>query len=236
MTAQGRASRRTLILRGILGLLLLAAGTWGFLNRGRIELDRIQVWVEAQGALAPVVFMVAYALSSVAFIPGTVMSLAGGALFGVFWGSVYNVTAATVGSTLSFLLARYLFADAVRRRAGGILQRLLEGVEREGWRFVAFVRLVPLFPFILLNYALGLTRIPLAHFVVASFICMIPGGVAYTYLGYVGREAATGSAGLVRKILIAVALLAILALTPRWVKKLRARKQAGDGQEIEDPS
>ena len=70
----------------------------------------------------------------------------------------------------------------------------IAGVEAEGWRFVAFVRLVPLFPFNLLNYALGLTRIPLAHYVLASLVCMAPGTIAYTWLGYAGREALAGNA------------------------------------------
>ena len=83
----------------------------------------------------------------------------------------------------------------MRRAAGERLARLIRGVEEEGWRFVAFVRLVPLFPFNLMNYAFGLTRIRLGEYVVASFVCMAPGAFAYTYLGYAGREAASGQAG-----------------------------------------
>ncbi|HDO33984.1 MAG TPA: hypothetical protein ENH08_02555, partial [Chromatiales bacterium] len=134
-----------------------------------------------------------------------------------------NLTGATLGATLAFLLARYLGAAWVERKAGARLQRLNRGVEAEGWRFVAFVRLVPLFPFNLLNYALGLTRIRLGTYVLASYLFMLPGALAYTYLGYAGREALTGGAGLVRKALLALALLALVAFLPRLIGRLRKR-------------
>ena len=121
-----------------------------------------------------------------------------------------------------FLVARYLAADWVAHKAHGKLQHLIEGVEKEGWRFVAFVRLVPVFPFNLLNYALGLTRIRLSHYVLASYLCMLPGALAYTYLGYAGREAAAGGAGLIQKGLLALGLVALVAFLPRWIKRWRA--------------
>jgi rhodanese-related sulfurtransferase len=97
----------------------------------------------------------------------------------------------------------------------------MKGVEAEGWRFVAFVRLVPLFPFNLLNYLMGLTRIPFLQYVLASYLFMLPGAIAYTYLGYAGREVAAGSEGLIQKVMIAVALLAVAAFLPRLVSRLR---------------
>ena len=94
-----------------------------------------------------------------------------------------------LGATAAFLVARYLAADWVREKSGARLERLIKGVEAERWRFVAFTRLVPLIPFNLLNYALGLTRIPVIAYMVASLVCMAPGTLAYTWLGYAGREA-----------------------------------------------
>jgi rhodanese-related sulfurtransferase len=102
---------------------------------------------------------------------------------------------------------------------------LVTGVEAEGWRFVAFVRLVPLFPFNLTNYALGLTRISLQHYVLASLVCMVPGSVAYTWLGHAGREAAAGNTAAIRYGLIALALLAAIAFLPRLVRRLRGPEQ-----------
>ena len=95
-------------------------------------------------------------------------------------------------------------------------------MEAEGWRFVAFVRLVPLFPFNLLNYALGLTRIPLAAYVLASLVCMLPGTFVYTWLGYAGREAFAQNDAALRYGLIGLALLAAVAFLPRLLRRLRA--------------
>ena len=208
-------------LRWVLFLGLLGAIAVAFFHRDRLDAAALQQWVEQAGMAAPLLFMAIYALAAVLFMPGSVMTLAGGALFGPVLGTVYNLTGATVGAALAFLIARYLAADWVEQKTGGGLKRLKEGVEREGWRFVAFVRLVPLFPFNLLSYALGLTRIPFWHYVVASYLCMLPGAIAYTWLGYVGREAAAGGEGLVRKGLLALALLAAVAFLPRIIGRLR---------------
>jgi uncharacterized membrane protein YdjX (TVP38/TMEM64 family) len=96
-------------------------------------------------------------------------------------------------------------------------------VEAEGWRFVAFTRLVPLFPFFLLNYALGLTRIPFPHYVLATAVCMAPAAFAFTWLGFAGREAVAGGEGLIRTGLIALGLVAAIAFLPRLVMRLRGR-------------
>ncbi len=166
-------------------------------------------------------FVVLYAVGAVLFLPGSIITLAGGALFGPVWGSVYNLLGATIGATLAFLAARYLASDWVARKAGGRLARLIAGVEDEGWRFVALVRLVPLFPFNLLNYALGLTRIRLLPYVVTSLVCMAPGGIAYTYLGHAGGEALAGGEDAVQTGLIALGLVAIVAFLPRLVRRIR---------------
>ena len=122
---------------------------------------------------------------------------------------------------MSFLIARYLASDLVSQRSGGKLKQLINGVEAEGWRFVAFVRLVPLFPFNLLNYALGLTRIRFIEYLLATYLFMLPGAIAYTYIGYVGREALSGGDGLINNILIAIALFATVMFLPRFVATVR---------------
>lgn len=211
------------VSRGMLGLLLLIAAGTAFLLRDRFDGAALQAWVEGAGAAGPVVFMALYALAAVLFLPGSVLTLAGGALFGPFWGTLWNLTGATAGAALAFLVARHLGADWAARRAGPRLARLNDGVSGEGWRFIAFVRLVPLFPFNLLNYALGLTRIPFVPYVLATWLFMLPGAFAYTWLGYAGREALGGGDGTVRNILIALALLASVAFLPRFVRKLREK-------------
>jgi len=203
-------------------LLVLAAGiALAVLNRDRVDVAALELWIQDAGIWAPLLFMAIYAVAAVLFLPGSVLTLAGGALFGPVLGTFYNLTGATIGATLAFLIARYLASDLVANRSGGRLRQLINGVEGEGWRFVAFTRLVPLFPFNLLNYALGLTRIKLSHYLLATYTCMLPGSIAYTYLGYAGREAVGGGEGLIQKALLALALLAVAAFLPRLIGKLR---------------
>ncbi|MEO5346326.1 MAG: VTT domain-containing protein [Magnetococcus sp. YQC-9] len=202
-------------------LLLAVALAWHY----RQELDpvRLQTQVQAWGTAGMALFVGIYALATVLFLPGSVLTLASGALFGPWLGGFLSLTGATVGAGIAFLIARHLAGDWVAGRASGMTARLLAGVELEGWRFVAFVRLVPAFPFNLLNYALGLTRIRFAHYLITSFVCMAPGGLAYAWLGHAGREAASGSADAVRTGLWALALLTLVMLLPRWIGKLRAQ-------------
>ena len=203
-------------------LLALAAGiALAVFYRDKFDVAALEHWIQDAGLWAPLLFMAAYAVAAVLFLPGSVLTLAGGALFGPVLGTFYNLTGATIGATLAFLIARYLASDWVADKTGGRLKQLINGVEGEGWRFVAFTRLVPLFPFNLLNYALGLTRIKLSHYLLATYTCMLPGAIAYTYLGYAGREAVGGGEGLIQKALLALALLAVVAFLPRLIGKLR---------------
>ena len=201
---------------GLLAGLVIAIGV-AVAFREQIDPAALEAWIAGFGITAPLVFVAVYALASVLFLPGMVMTLAGGALFGPVWGTLINLLGATLGATAAFLVARYLGADWVSRRLGGRLKELVAGVEAEGWRFVAFVRLVPLFPYNLLNYALGLTRIRLLAYVIATFVFMAPGAFAYTYVGYAGRQAIAGGEAGIQTGLIALALLAVVAFIPRLV-------------------
>ncbi len=195
---------------------------WAYAHHGALDVGTMERAVQTAGPWAPAAFMGIYAVATVLFVPGSVLTLTGGALFGPVVGTFCSLTGATLGATAAFLIARHFASDWVRARTGGRARQMVEGVEREDWRFIAFVRLVPLFPFNLINYALGLTRIRTSRFVLVSYLTMLPGALAYTYFGYAGREAAAGGAGLIRKGLIALALLAAVALLPRLVRRMRA--------------
>lgn len=214
-------TRRGLVVRLFVALALLAAIVYLALHRTLLEPAALARELQRFGRLAPILFVLLYGLATVLFAPGSIMTVAGGALFGPAWGTLWNLAGATLGATLAFVIARYLASQWVSRRAGERMAGLMRGVEEEGWRFVAFVRLVPLFPFNLVNYAFGLTRIRLGQYVLASFVCMAPGALAYTYLGYAGREAASGQAGSIRKALLALALLAAIAFLSRLVRRLK---------------
>jgi uncharacterized membrane protein YdjX (TVP38/TMEM64 family)/rhodanese-related sulfurtransferase len=204
-----------------LALLLIAIAIGAALYRDQIGAAVLSSGIGALRVWEAIGYVALYALAAVAFVPGAIFGLVGGALFGPWLGSVVNLTGATLGATLAFLVARYLAADWVARKATGRLKQLIEGVEAEGWRFVAFVRLVPLFPFNLSNYVFGLTRIPLSHYVLASLVCMAPGTIAYTWLGYAGRTALSGEADTIRYGLLALALIAAIAVLPRLLRRIR---------------
>lgn len=208
-------------LRPLLLIVLVAGIAAALYNARLLDAELVRQMTAHAGRFAPLFFVAGYALATVVFLPGSILTIAGGALFGPIAGTFYSLTGATVGAVLAFLIARYLAAGWVARRTGGRLAEFIKGVEAEGWRFVAFVRLVPLFPFNALNYALGLTRIPVGQYVAASYLAMLPGAAAYTYIGYAGREALSGSDGLLRHGLIAAALVATALFLPRLARRLR---------------
>lgn len=209
------------LLRMLVALFLVAGIGTMLAYRDHVDAMALELWIAGLGIAGPIVFMLIYAVGTVFFFPGSVLTLAGGAIFGPVWGTLYNLTGATIGAAFAFLVARYLASDWVEMKSAGRLGQIKKGVEGEGWRFVAFVRLVPLFPFNVLNYALGLTRIRLSTYVITSYITMLPGAIAYTYLGYVGREAIAGSEGMIQKSLLALALLAVVSFLPGLIGRLR---------------
>jgi len=203
-----------------------------FIYRDRYSVDEVVDWIEQAGVWAPLLFALVYATGTVLIVPGLAMTLAGGALFGPLLGTLVNLAGAVAGATAAFLVARHLGAEWVERRIGGRIRQVRDGIDREGWRFVAFVRLVPLFPFVLLNYALGLTRIPLTHYLVTSVVCMLPATAAYTWLGHAGREVFSGEESMLQTLLVALALLALVMFMPRFVANLR-RGPSIDIQELQ---
>jgi uncharacterized membrane protein YdjX (TVP38/TMEM64 family) len=216
---------RALLPRLLLLLAIAGAAAWLAFHRDQLDPVLLEASVRDLGPWAPLIHVMLFAVGTVLFVPGAIFGLAGGALFGPLWGTLLNLAGGTLGATASFLIARYVAADWVRSKVGGRLQRLVAGVEAEGWRFVAFVRLVPLFPFNLLNYALGLTQIPLTQYVLASLVCMAPGTLAYAWLGYAGREALADNQSAINYALIALALLAAVALLPRLIRRLRGDRE-----------
>ena len=205
---------RNTVARLLVGVALASTIIVLALNRSPLDISSVERFTNSLGIWAPIGHVVLFALGTVLFAPGSAFGLAGGALFGPVAGTLLNLTGAILGATASFLVARYLAADSVRARTGVRLERVISGVEAEGWRFVVLARLVPLVPFNLLNYALGLTRIPLLHYVLASLFAMAPGTVAFAWIGHAGKQALDGDAG-------AISVLAAIAFLPRLVARLR---------------
>lgn len=173
-------------------------------------------WVEQLGPWGPVIFVGLYVVATVLFVPGSVLTLGAGAVFGVMWGSIYVSIAATLGATCAFLVARYLARDTIARKIEGNerFAAIDKAVASEGWKIVGLTRLSPVFPFTLLNYAFGITRVKLGHYVIASWIGMMPGTVMYVYLGSLAKAASGERTRTTAEwALYAVGLLATVVVT-----------------------
>ena len=153
-------------------------------------------WVDGLGFWGPLVFMAGYAAATVAFVPGSVLTLAAGAIFGLGKGVAYVLTAATIGASLAFLVARYGARGAIEERLAG--NQRFAAIDRaigdQGLKIVVLLRLSPVFPFNLLNYALGLTKVRFIDYFIAS-IAMLPGTLLYTYYGKLAGDVARLAGG-----------------------------------------
>lgn len=182
-------------LKVIAGLAVLA----GILYLGRLGggyVPEFRQWVEGVGFWGPAVFVLGYAVATVAFLPGSLLTLAAGATFGIVEGTLWAFAGATVGSSASFLIARYAARGAVERRMAGNarMAAIDRAVAAEGRRIVFLLRLVPVIPFNALNYGLGLTKVAFRDYLVAC-LGMLPGTLLYVYSGKVAGDVAELASG-----------------------------------------
>ncbi|MBD2250085.1 TVP38/TMEM64 family protein [Nostoc parmelioides] len=149
------------------------------------------LWVQSLGFLGPIAYMIIYNLATLLFIPGSILTLKSGCLFGVFWGSIYVLIAATMGAILAFLIGRYMSRDWVVRQIDKYpkFKIIDQAVAKEGWKIVLLTRLSPVFPFNLLNYAFGVTCISLKDYILGS-LGIIPGTIMYVYIGSLAGDLA----------------------------------------------
>jgi uncharacterized membrane protein YdjX (TVP38/TMEM64 family) len=141
--------------------------------------ERLRESIDSFGSAAPLIYIAIFAVAPVLLLPGLPITVAGGLVFGPFWGTVYASIGSTLGAGLAFLTARYFARRAVQDFLGDRWRRVDEGVAEKGWFYVAIARLIPVFPFNLLNYAFGLTRIGFATYLFTSWLFMLPGTAAY---------------------------------------------------------
>ncbi|MFQ5352895.1 MAG: TVP38/TMEM64 family protein, partial [Candidatus Binatia bacterium] len=181
---------RSLIGAALIGLLVVAG------RDAATKIPDFVHWVEQQGSWAGLVFIGGYALAAVAFVPGSLMTLAAGAVFGLLRGTALVFVGATLGAALAFLASRYLVRSAAERRLGSYKRfaALDKAVGQDGRRIVFLLRLSPLFPFNLLNYALGLTAVSFRDYLLAS-VGMLPGTLLYVYYGKAAGDLATLASG-----------------------------------------
>lgn len=167
-------------------------------------------------------FMVIYILQTALSLPGAaILSMASGAVFGPLMGTLYASIAATIGSTLAFLVSRYLLRDIVLNRFGNRLANLNRELEERGFNYLMFLRLVPLFPFFLINLAAGVTRLPLRTFCTATMLGILPGGFLYVNAGATLATIDSLSAIASPRVLAAFGLLGLFALIPVLYSRLK---------------
>ena len=215
-SATDRPGPRRLLKPALLATLVVAAVVLAFTVDLRALMQQILDTVERAGIWGPVLFIVVYAAATVFMVPGSLLTLGAGGLFGLVRGSIIVSIASTLGATLAFLVGRYLARDWVREKIEGnrSFNAIDEAVGKEGWKIVGLTRLSPVFPFTLLNYAFGLTRVKLSHYVVASWIGMMPGTVMYVYLGSLAKAATeSNSFSTGEKIRYGVGLVATILVT-----------------------
>ena len=141
------------------------------------------------GWLAPVFFVLLYCFATILLLPTMVLTLAGGALFGPILGTLLNLIGATIGAAVAFCISRHIAIDWLAKKRRPKIDKLISGVERSGWQFVALLRLLPIIPFCLVNYGLGVTRIKFSHYLITTFVFLAPAEMIYTYCGHAGMDA-----------------------------------------------
>jgi len=237
--AGGRRSR----LMRWLPLMALAAGFVLFFVLGLDTylsfdaLEENQAWLERQvaenAALTAIAFMLVYGLVAAFSIPGgAFLTILGGFLFGTVLGSIYVVTGATLGAIAVFLAARTALGDALRRRAGASIERMRAGFQENALNYLLFLRLIPIFPFWLVNLVPAFLGVPLRTYAIGTFIGIAPGSVVYASVGNgVGKLIAQGERpdlGIIFEpaILGPIIGLAVLSMLPVAYKKYRAWRAA----------
>ena len=206
-----------LIVTAVVAVLVLGGK---YLNLQQKIAD-VLAWVEGLGPAGMGVYTLLYIIACIFFIPGSLLTLGAGAIYGVVTGSILVSISSTLGATAAFLVGRYFARDWIAKKIEGN-QRFTtidNAVADEGWRIVGLTRLSPVFSFSLLNYAYGLTRVSLREYVLASWIGMMPGTVMYVYIGSlagdlasIGSETAAAPSG-AQWIINIVAFIATVLVT-----------------------
>src|ERR671918_2014262 len=226
-----------------LSLLTVLVGVWFLPVRDWFM--QLEGYVRSLGAIGPVVVVLAYILCTVLFIPGSAITIGSGTLFGLKTGFIVVVLGANLGALCAFLLARTFLREKVARWADGNpkFRSLDQAIGRQGFKMVLMTRLSPVFPFVLLNYFLGLTAVRAGSYALANLLGMLPATFLFVYIGAAARDAITGqmdaSAGFYQQILKYVGLLATVAVvvfvTRIARRALREAEQIQQGSAVEKP-
>lgn len=209
-------------IAGVLAAGYLILKHYGITDSVRLEnVLKIKTWVDGFGAIAPLIYIGLYLISTVFFLPGTPVTVLAGIAFGPVWGVFYASIASIISVSFAFLIARYAARGLVESWVTNNTQfrKIDAQVEQQGWRILMFTRLVPLFPFNLQNYAYGLTSIRFSTYLLVSAIFMLPGTAVLVQLG---GAFVSGEGDVVKTMLylgIAGCLFLLLSLVPKFLRK-----------------
>ncbi len=233
-------TRRPLWQRALpVAALVAAAGTaiafdlHTYLNLDALREHRagLTAFVERSGAIAALAYIAIYAASTALSLPGgAVLSIAGGFLFGGLLGGAYVVVGATIGATLVFLAARTVLGDVLRERAGPWLRRMQEGFQRDALSYLLTLRLIPLFPFFVVNLVPAFLGVPLRTYVIATGLGIVPGALVFTFAGagigsVLDSPDGFGVSGILTpQIIAALVGLGLLSLLPVVYERVQARR------------
>ena len=213
----------------VLGLGIVAFLVMDFSDTFHIPTpDEITAWVEGYGGAGPVVYLLLYTFAPMLFVPSFPISMAAGLLFGPLWGTVFASMGSTLGALLPFIVARHFARPYVERHLRGRMKDLDQKIDDHGWIYVAITRLIPLFPFELLNYGFGLTKVRFVTYIVVSWIGMLPATIAYVFFGSSILSILEGTFRV--ELIVGVVLFCLLGLLPLVYRRSRyfKSKQVSD--------
>lgn len=201
-------------------IIFLIIAILAFINKDLLSKPELILEViNSFGIWAPVIFCSMYIIGAIAFFPASFITLLAGALFGLKLGLTYAMIGTVISSCFSFLIARYIAGDLISKNSNQLLEKVQKGVEEDGWRYLAIMRLLPIFPFNLLNYVFGLTPLRLWVFALVTSVSALPITFVYAYIGFLGKEAAEGTGDSIIQIGIGIALLLLISFIPKFFKK-----------------
>ena len=226
----GRLAPIVILVAGLIAFFAFDLDKYVTLAALKENRQALADWVQGAGVLAFLVYMLVYAVVTAFSIPGgAIMTIAGGFLFGPWLGGALTVIGATIGATILFLAARYALADLLRQRAGNAIKKMEDGFRENALSYMLFLRLIPAFPFFLVNLVPAFLGVRVGTYVVGTLIGIIPGSLVYASLGD-GFSAVVEQGGDINlgiifepRFLLPIVGLGILALLPIVYKKLKNR-------------
>ncbi len=181
--------------------------------------DQISVWIEGYGVAGPVMYLLLYTFAPMLLVPSFPISMAAGLLFGPIWGVVFASMGSILGALLPFIISRHFARPYIERHLQGRMKDLDQKIDDHGWVYVAITRLIPLFPFELLNYGFGLTKVRFVTYITVSWIGMLPATIAYVFFGSSILNIIEGTIRI--ELIVGVILFGLLALLPLVYRRSR---------------